>query len=181
MISPVSPRAKASGLTRISVRSTPARCLLARPCYAATPSRARPRAAAARARPSTALPARLRRLAGRHARGALFLVCRSRLGGPGARAFYGSGAGRSGAGRRGLAHLGAFAFDLCLRAPARHAARARGLRHLGLAVGADRPRGLERARAALAALAQLAQAVGAAQVVALDAVLAVRALQPLEL
>src|SRR5436190_24108781 len=117
MISPVSPRAKASGLTRISVRSTPARCLLARACYAATLSRARPRAAAARARPSSALPARLRRLAGRHTRGALLLVGRARLGGPGARAFDGSGGGRR------LAHLGALAFDLRLRAPTRHAPR----------------------------------------------------------
>src|SRR5947207_12714935 len=152
MISPVSPRAKASGLTRISVRSTPSRCLLARPCYAATLSRARSRAAAARARPSTALAARLRSLAGRHTRGALVLVRRACLGGPGARAFDGSGAGRSGTGRRGLAHLGAFAFDLRLRATAGHAPRGRCLRHLVLAVGADRPCRLERARAVLAAL-----------------------------
>ena len=53
--------------------------------------------------------------------------------------------------------------------------------HVGLAVGADRPRLVQRARAADAALLELAQTAGAADEVALDAVVAVRAQRLVEL
>src|SRR6185437_8939493 len=152
------------------------RPLIARPPRTRRPaSRARLRAFSAWGRPPAgALPAP--RLARSDACGPLVLVYRAGVGGTRARAFGGSPRCR---GR--LADLAAIAFQLRGGAPARHAPRGRRRRDLGLAVGTDRPRFVERPRAALAALAQFAQAPGAAQVVALDGMLAVRALARLEL
>src|SRR5690242_2609868 len=138
-------------------------------------SRARLRAFTAWARPpAAALPAR--RLARSDACGPLVLIGRAGLRGTGACAFDGSGRGR---GR--LADLAAITFRLRAGAPARHTSRGRRRCDLGLAIGADRPRSVERARAANATLAQFAQTAGAPYVVALDRVLAMRALSRLEL
>ena len=77
--------------------------------------------------------------------------------------------------------LGLLGVDRRLRAPPARAACGRARRHLGLAVRADRPRLVERARAAHAALLELAQAARAAHEVALDAIVAVRAQRVVEL
>src|SRR5271166_4090779 len=172
MISPVRPRAKASGLTRISVRS-----ICVPPCSSCRSRSASGRTARA---PHSRFAGRLGR---GHRRGAeLIVLLADRLAverrAPGLR-------------QRALQRIprrprttGSHLLQPVLHrrhAPAARAARRARPRHLGLAVGTERPGPVERTRAVRTALLQLAQAARAADEVALDAVVAVRAQPAVEL
>src|ERR1700689_5246949 len=143
-ISPESPRAKASGFTRIRVLS-----MVSFGSLGMSGSGARAPSASAAARRGGRL----------HGRCGLLVA--------------GVGGGRD-------LQLGNLALRCRGGAPAT-GARRRDTRYIGLAVRADRPRLVERARTVHAALLELAQAAGAAHEVALDAVVAVRAQRLAEL
>src|SRR5258708_17859546 len=154
MISPLRERAKASGFTRIRVRSM---CSFAGGIGSGGSGAPAGTGGASRVRAS--FRTRARRRIGRCDR-------RSRGGG------------------LGLALLGERPLELDLllglagfggRGAAAPRARATDARHVRLAVRADRPGLIERAAAVDAALLELAQAAGAADEVGLDAVVAVRA------
>ena len=163
MISPVRPRAKASGLTRIRFGPWVPLAGGLGTAQEVGSRRARPRAArAAAARRSLARIAASAATAGSGSVLSASSAASARRSRARARA------------RRRRAPRGS---TLDGRGGAPAAARAGRCEpgHLGLAVGADRPRLVERARAADAALLELAQAARAADEVALDAVVAVRA------